>query len=223
VIAALLQGVEMHRGPGVRFIWKGELTRHDPDDRVRHAIDHHTLADHAGTSSEAVVPQAIAEDDDLGGADSIFILAKVAADLRCDAEGPKHRPRDMAAAYVIRAVTAREVEGRSRVHADVRERAVVCLPTSEVGVGHRIHVPSASGVRLADGDEMIGVPIGEGTQQHRADAAEDGCVDSDSQRETEHRGRGERRIADEGPDGKTEVIEHGRKPIRWVRPLRQRE
>src|ERR1051326_4225044 len=110
----------MHRGPDVRLVWKGERTRHDANDRVRHAIDHHTLADHAGTPSEAVVPQAIAEDDDLWGADPIFILAKVTADLRCDAEGAEHRPRYLAAAHVIRPVAAGEVVRRTRVHAHVR-------------------------------------------------------------------------------------------------------
>jgi hypothetical protein len=210
VIPAVLERIHTHRRPRAGCVGKLEARRHDADHGMRNTVDHQLLAEHVGAAAEALAPEAIAEDDHPRCADAVFVLVKVAADRRRNAERVEHRPRDVRALDVVRAVVLCEVERRPVVDADALECAVVGLPAPEVRVGHRVHVPSASRVRLAEGHELVGVLIWKGPEKRRADAAEDRGVYADAECEAEDSRDSERRILDQRADGEADVVEQAR-------------
>ena len=67
-------------------------------------------------------------------------------------------------------------------------------------------MPSALHVRFADRDELVGISVGKGTKQQRADAAEDRGVHTDAEREADDGGKREARVLEEGAGGVADVL-----------------
>jgi hypothetical protein len=79
MIPALLQGIGLHRPPRPGIARKLEPARHYADDRVGDAVDHDRSTNRVRSRLESVAPHAVAEDEDLGCPDPVFVFPKVAA------------------------------------------------------------------------------------------------------------------------------------------------
>jgi hypothetical protein len=208
VVAAILERIGLHRRPCAGVGWKLEAARHHADNGVRDAVDHDRLADRTRSPFEPLPPDTIAQNDDLGRADAILVLAKIATERRRDAEHVERGPRYDAALHVVGAVARREVVRGATVEGDALETAVLGLPTAEVRVGHGVHVPPALRVGLPDRHELVRRAVREGAEQQRTNAAEYGRVDTDAERETKDGRDGERRALGECSEGVAKVREH---------------
>ena len=60
-----------------------------------------------------------------------------------------------------------------------------------VGIADEVEGDAAPGVLAPEPDEVIGVAVGEGAEQDGVDDAEDGGIGADTERQGDHRGRGE--------------------------------
>src|SRR5687767_14437759 len=108
VIAAIAERIGLHRRPRAGGGWELEARWHDADDLVRNAVDHDRSPDRIRARLEPIAPDAVAQDDGLGRADAVFLLAEVAAECGSDAEHVEHGPRHNGSGHEVGAVAGGE-------------------------------------------------------------------------------------------------------------------
>ena len=135
-------------------------------------LTHDLAADDVAFAIEAILSDAIAEQNDFRSADAVLVFGEIASDDRCDAEGSEHRPRDGSALDELSAVAVRQVVRAAVVGRDA-QRPISFLPTPEVRVRDGIHMPPTLRMRFTDRDQLIRILIWKRSKQERANAAED--------------------------------------------------
>ncbi len=194
---------------------EGEILRHDADDGPRLMIELNGLADEVARTTEATLPEGVAQQHIVVSAR--FIAAdKVTAEDRGDAEGSEGISRDDAAVYLFRSA-ARLVEQELLVSEDPdgSERVILNAPVEEVWIRGVIGYDGRTcGVLLIQGSEShepVGLREGQRREQNRVYQAEDGRGGADAEGEREHHAEGERGGLAELAQGEAEVGKENRR------------
>src|ERR1700687_4700278 len=94
-----------HRRPHLRKVRKLEARRHDPGYQIALAIQFDVVAHNSGIRSEMLLPEAMAEHDDVGTAGLIFFGSKRATQHGLNAQSRKETRRRRTRIYLLRLVT----------------------------------------------------------------------------------------------------------------------
>src|ERR1043165_1357585 len=68
------------RKPDTRAIWMSKCLRHNPDDRVRCAVDHQNAANNVGAGAEICAPEIVADDYD----GCVFVAAFLGTEIAAE-------------------------------------------------------------------------------------------------------------------------------------------
>ena len=180
-----------------------------------------------GIAAEALLPHPVAEDDHGVLARHGFVGAKRPADRGRHLQEIEHVPGDEPAGEPFRAGRADERRAGPVERADVREDGVLLPPVEE---GRRGHGEAPELLQeLVHAHELVGMRIGERTEEHAVDDAEDGAAGADAERQRqdghdrEARGPGEltdgvARVAHEvGKHWKSSwVVRREKRRFRWL-------
>ena len=164
-----------------------------------------------GVAPETSLPEVVAEQHHLARAGPGVLRLYPAAEQRPDAE------------RVVGAGAHRERGGAERITLSEDRRladAVGAERVERILQPREIHVIAEGVERLGDagalvavveGDETVGLGVGQRTEQHRLHHGEHGHVGADAEREREDGGEGEPGLAGEPADGVAEVVEEHRR------------
>ena len=202
----MLREIPLQPQPDVHVVGEVEPGRHDAGDRILAVVHFEQPADDRGVGVEALAPEAIADDRDLLARVERSALREAGPELRRHAENLEQvgAGLDGADAHRIRSgaiETGLGTPPRGRVGEDPVEGAVI----------HEVHGRQPFlrqrllGVGLPDGDEPIGLPIGERLEQDGVDDAEDRGRGAGAEAQRGNRQRGERRRAAKLAPGEPEI------------------
>ncbi len=170
------------------LIRKVKISRHDADHDERRPVDHHRATDGVAAPAEALRPQRVADHDDVAARSAVLLGAERAAQRGGDAENGEETHGDGCRGDAFRfaagVVAPRQSDARRAVRADVRVR-----PTELA------HPRELRERRAVERDELLGMRIGERSNDDGVDDGEDGGVGADTERERADRNRRERRGA----------------------------
>ncbi len=200
------------RLPQVGVLREFESFRHDANDNGRVVVYPNGLANDAGVAAIAVLPDAVAKDDDRGGARTIVIGNEVASQERGLAKQLEASRRDVGAGVALRrpALVA-HVHRRAAVRGEAVERLGGFAPILEVLI-RDAHVAGAHGVTCAQGQDPIRFGNRQAADQHRIDEGEDRGVDADPERQGDDCDKREPLVLDQQATRKLYVLPetHGR-------------
>jgi hypothetical protein len=130
-----LLGREGQRHPQAVLVPVGRAGAEHADNRVRCAVDTDVAADDLRISSKALLPQAMAEDDNLVLAGRAFFLDKRAAQrervpVTVHREQPRGRRTDL---HLLRPVIGRQVHLPPTPRVDFRESRGLLFPVDKIG------------------------------------------------------------------------------------------
>jgi hypothetical protein len=212
VAVRLAHRIGDERDPQLAAIRKAEPRGHDPDDGMRGSVDRDRAAEQVG-AAEAALPEPVAEDDDVRSAVLLLLGTEGAADQRLHAEqgqeiGGHAGPLDALGPRLVG-----ERVARPRPHAERGEGAVLRPPREVVGDRDVDVSRGAVDALRIDGDEPVGVRIGERPDEDRVDGAEDRRRHSDPQGDAGGGGHRERRAAPERATGESDILPHRVHPV----------
>ncbi len=196
-----------------------EVLGHDADDGPTDAVEADLLADDIGASCKALLPQPVAQDDDLRrcvDGRPLVVLGEDATEQRLHAERGKRVSADRLTADAFcrsRAGVCAEVGIVSHRGADQIEGSILVAPGKVVGDA-RMRLLRRVVERVgADHDDAIVPRDRQTTAQHRIEHAEDSGVGADAQRKRGECDDGERGIAPQHAgaidDVLTQVVQPG--------------
>ncbi len=185
--------VEGEGDPQIRRVGQPlEPGRHDAGNRVAVGVERQGLADDVRVRPEAALPQAVAQDDDVGRPRDVVLVGGEGASARGgDAQQAEVRRRDELGEDALRLVGARQ---RQRLVVEGGHRFEALRPVAPVGVVGIRGAP-AFHARAHDVapelDEARGIGVRQRLRPHGVDEAEDRGVAADPDRQREDGGRGE--------------------------------
>jgi hypothetical protein len=151
------------------------------DDRVRLAVEDDGPAEHVGVGLEASLPEGVADDGDPVDTFALFLCGEGPAEGRAHAQDLEQTHRRHAATQSLRGLAAGEHIRAARQGDHAVEAAARFSPVLEVGGCDRyVRRPR---VGVPDGDEPVGLGVGERPQEDGPQDAEDGCVGTDAKRQ----------------------------------------
>ena len=180
-------GVDQHVG-ALRIIGDGFEHAHDGDGAAVHA---HRLSEDRRVAAERALPEVVGEDHDGIGALRIVRGVEAAAEHGLQSHHIEIIARDDARAHPSGLPVAQHGEREGGELGDglqrLRRRAIVLnLGHRERDVGNR-----RDGVGLSQVDDAVAAVVGQGTQQHAANDAEDRGVGTDAEADGHYEGEGE--------------------------------
>ncbi len=190
-----------------------DAARHHADHGARDAVEPQRLAEHVALPAEAVLPEPVADDDDLRAFRTILLRREEAAEDRLHAEHGREVVGDLRALQPERVRAVRGVEAGALVVGDRLELALLTAPLVEVGVvdSHHVEVPARR--TLVDVDEPLGLGERQRPQEEAVDQAEDGDVRRESEGEHRHHQRAGEPLAQQRAKRVTQVVsDHVRPP-----------
>ena len=164
-------------------------------------------ADDAGIAAERAVPELVPEQHHRSDAGPLVVVGEAPAEDGPDAEDVEELPGDDAGLHPHRFAAAEEREVH-RVLLDDAAKAgglgaiVSDFQRREAGV--EVRLPDV----LPQMDDPVAARIGQGTQEHAVDDAEDGGVRSDAEREREQDDRGEAGALAQSTGAVADVLRH---------------
>lgn len=190
---------------------KLKFSGHDADDGVGMLVECDDFAENVGAAGEAALPEAEADDGDVIFTELRFFLGEETAEMGRDAEHGKEIVRDLEAQDALGSVLLKQVVRMEAVVGDVREDGVLLRDFLDVGERNaRLDIAGALlNARLAEADEFFGARIGERADQYGVDEAEDGGVDADAERESEHGDQRERFVFAQNAQSNSKVLPEG--------------
>ena len=172
------------------------------------AIDAHRAANDVGPAAEAVLPITVTNQEDPVVAREVFLGAKVAAELRLDAEDGEKIGRNPEATGHLGGQTGL---GEAHFLRDVGGNLAVTSPLRLEGeiVGRRDEALRLVGGGAIDAVQLIAVDKGQRSQHVAVEDAEHRGVGPDAERERHHGHGGKAGRLGELPKSEANVGEHG--------------
>ncbi len=201
-----------HRGDDVGLGVRGKLETRgsDADDEALLIVDLRAAAHHGGVPGETILPEIVSQEHDLPCPRAGVAGLDPAAENRPDTEGVEGARGHHECRHPERIAHAEDRRLSRAVRAEGIERL---LPAGEVHVvaeGVERLGDSGALVAVVQGDEPVGLGVAEGPEKHRLHHGEDRDVGAHAERERQHRGEGEARLANEPPGGMAQVVEEHR-------------
>ncbi len=182
------------------------LGREDADDGVRPAAERHRSAKRTGIAAEHSLPQALAQDRDVGAAGRFSSGRNVRPDAARRSPRKSNRPA-VTRPVVISCGSPMPVSVRDAdvERLDLLEHLRVLAHAHEVRRRKR-RVLRAVGIEHLQVVQAIGVAVGQRFEQHAVHHAEDRAVGADAERERDQRRGGKRRRAAQHAEGVADVL-----------------
>ena len=199
---------ERREHPDARVLGIVEGSRHDAEDRVRHAVDLDPAADDRRVACQLALPDALADDDQR------LCGAAVGRGRERPAHERRHREdvevvgRDARGRHALR-LASRHRDRRRIAPVTGHRRQRLALPIDVEEVGRREAAVRIRAAAARQPDDRPAVGVGQRPQQNAVDDAEDGRVGADAEREGQDRDDRKCRRAEQRANGVTKVIEHG--------------
>ena len=116
IVRAVLAGsIELEQRPQVGDLGIPKALRHHADHRVWLVVERDCRTDDVGTRAEAVLPETVAEDDDLRTAGHVLVLSKGAAEIGPHAQHVEEAGGDVRSGQPLGQSRSREVEAGAEV------------------------------------------------------------------------------------------------------------
>lgn len=204
---ALFAGaVDVHRGPEVGWLGRGEVKRgrEHTDDRIRSAVEGNRLAQNVPASAVLFLPGGIAQHHGSGSARQLLVITKVAAKRGSDAESAEEASGYARALCGLR--TARRVQDETGVAISVErsENGVELLPVDVVEIGKIAE--RKEGNAFEDAHQPRGILIGERFEQGRIDESENGDAGAHAQRQHQSSRASEAGSLSQLPDAEAKIV-----------------
>jgi hypothetical protein len=177
------------------------------DDFVGFAVDANDATNDVGVASEAVLPTAVADQEDPVIAQEGFIGMEVAAELRLGAEDGKEIGGDAEAEDHLGGF-ARFGEAQAQNAVGGNFAVAIHLGLQREVVGRRKTAPRVLGGGAINAIQMIALRVGQRSQQNTIEDAEHRDVGPDAERERDDRDDGEPGRFRELAESVTEVGQH---------------
>src|SRR5436190_1976643 len=181
--------------PKLAVIIRRKIFGHDADDRPRLSIENDLPAEDVAVAAETALPQTLAQHANIRAAWLLIGWLQSPAEYRIHREYLKQTRRRHRHAQSLRRVAFAQIPLPAARSGHRHENVVLFLPIEKVGGRYCIACCAGCADRLLDGDDAIGVGIGQRPQKNTVDDAED----HGRARNPEHEG-------DECHDGKPEVL-----------------
>jgi hypothetical protein len=206
-VGLLLDG-EGERRPDLGIaLEEEEIRRHHADDRVGRAVEPQVLAHGLVAAGKEPLPQGVAQDDLVLGADLAVFRAEQAAAQRLGAEEREKGRRDAKGRDPGSRAFAAERQAAVPVHGDLLERGHVAEPV--VIVRHAGGAVDDARLRVAVVDQHHAARIGERQrpQQHGIHHREDRGIGADADDQGQQRGEREALVLPQQPAAELQVLE----------------
>ena len=185
-----------------------EVRRHHADDLDGRAIELDLPAEHVRIRGEALPPERMADHDDPRCLDEVGRFECPPQERRRAQQLEKARrdegQRDPLGVVGAGDRAAREL--RPHVSGHLAELPAFRLPVAEVEIRRAVGQVLADVPGPEHGDPL-GLVVRQVAQHHRLEHAEDGGVGADTERQRQHRDRGEGRILDQRADAEPEILQ----------------
>ncbi len=220
VVAPLdLVAGEVERAPERRAVPERAVVedrRHDADDRDDGAVEPEGAADDIAGAGVALLPEAVAEQDDVGAARLELLGGEGAAEQRRDAEGGEEIRGHGGGAEALGGLAGfGEAEGDVAERGEAGEARATVADLAELHV--RVGACAAGGGAGDHLYELLGFREGRGAEEQGVDQREHRGVHADAQSEGEQGDGGVARRLGEGAGGLAEQGQHG--GVGCVRPV----
>ena len=182
------------------------VCRHHADHGVRLAVERDRLPDDARVGGEATTPESLAEQHDRRSAGLVLRRRERPSEKRLHSEDRKVTRRYTSADQTFRLRLAGEREHLDQPGRDLLERPRARAHVEEVRI--RNGVLARFRRRAVNGNQAVGLGVGERIQQCGVDDAEDRRVGADPKRQAQHGGCGERWMLNQHPRGVPSVLTH---------------
>lgn len=198
----------IQRGPQLRLKGEAEAGRHHTNDRVLARVQLQRLPHGFRVSSEAALPEGVAEDHDVILARLVLARRPGSAQDRIHAEQGEEIGFRRDAPDMVGLPLAAEVHlARPKEQGHVGKRAVLRFPVDEIRPGEGIL--AGRGLGFVKPDQAVRIGIGERAQQDGIDDAEDGGVGPNAGGQGQDGYRRESTGFEQGPDGVPQVLNEG--------------
>src|SRR5215213_5766964 len=162
----------------------------DADHGVRYSVERDRLPHHSRVAAEPALPDAVAQDGNMGRAGATVLRHERATEYRLDAEDAEQLRGGQLYRNLLRLPAAGEAETLVRERCHALERCALLAPGSEVSARSRVLVPPFR-TDLPQHDDPLRVAEGQRPHKQFVDDREDCSVCPDPQGEGEHRDRRE--------------------------------
>ena len=197
---------ELPRSPEGRGHRNVEIRRRDADDLVRLAVDAHRFADDVRPRAEAPPPQTVTQHDDARVARHVAVFDESSCHRRL-ADRREELARDAKSLNALRLGAAREVHLPVGERRHAIEGGRLRLPVEEVGRRDGLCRKRLAIAVLGDDGQSIDVLQVERTKNERVEQRECRGVGAQADRERQHDGGGDERIAGQRAHRDTDFLE----------------
>ncbi len=185
------------------------MWRHDADDLIVCPIEFQGVIENVAACTEHGEPEGVADEDGLRVGRLLFFRGKRASQFRTRLQGGEEILVDTRAADAVRGSLLGNAELR------LFEVAHVC-----VGIGLTLEVVEVAiagtddfgrnleaGIGREEIDQLPGIAVRQGSDEHGVHEAEDGCAGADAEGQCEYGGEGEGGAFAQGAQAVAEVLE----------------
>src|SRR5262245_42430149 len=153
---------------------------------MRSFVQRDCLPDDVGATAQPVLPELMADDDDLALIRILFFRCKSSPQLQCHAEGNKKVTGHEYSGDLNCAIVCQECDRMIVMRSQTCKALRLSSPGQEIGIRHKGFRDALAPVVLPDWDEAAGLLVWKRTKDDRIDHAEEGHIHADAQCQREH-------------------------------------